>query len=72
MIEYDVNGKKKAINGLVDDETQGLLKKKGVIKKVHEFHIGDVVNFTSGISAREIKWSLPISVSYTIPHWMFL
>ncbi|MBU9935443.1 MAG: hypothetical protein KTQ13_02240 [Ferruginibacter sp.] len=55
MIEYDANGKKKAINGPVDDETQGLLKKKGVIKKTHDFHIGDVVNFTAGISARGNK-----------------
>ncbi len=55
MIEYDANGKKKAINGPVDDETQGLLKKKGIIKKTHHFHIGDVVNFTAGISARGNK-----------------
>jgi len=55
MIEYEVNGKKKAVNGPVDDETQLLLKKKGVIKKTHEFHIGDVVNFTSGISERGNK-----------------
>lgn len=55
MIEYDANGKKKVINGPVDDETQELLKKKGVIKKTHDFHIGDVVNFTAGISARGNK-----------------
>lgn len=55
MIEYEANGKKKAINGIVDDKTQVQLKKAGVIKKSHIFHIGDVVNFTAGLTARGDK-----------------
>jgi len=55
MIEYEVNGKKKAINGIVDDKTQLQLKKAGVIKKPHVFHIGDVVNFTAGLTDRGDK-----------------
>jgi hypothetical protein len=55
MIEYEVNGKKKAINGIVDDKTQLLLKKSGAIKKRHVFHIGDVVNFTAGLTDRGDK-----------------
>jgi hypothetical protein len=55
MIEYEVNGKKKVINGLVDDQTQLQLKKAGVIRKTHVFHIGDKVNFTAGLSDRGDK-----------------
>jgi hypothetical protein len=55
MIEYEVNGKKKTINGNVDDKTQLQLKKAGVIKKTHVFHIGDLVNFTARLSDRGDK-----------------
>ncbi len=55
MIEYETNGKKRTINGIVDDKTQLQLKKSGVIKKPHIFHIGDVVNFTAGLSGRGDK-----------------
>jgi len=55
MIEYEVNGKKKNINGIVDDTTQQDLIKKGIIKKKHLFHIGDVVNFMAGLSGRGDK-----------------
>ncbi len=55
MIEYEVNGKKKAINGIVDDKTQLELKKAGLIKKPHVFHIGDIVNFTAGLTDRGDK-----------------
>lgn len=43
IIEYEQNGKKKVVNGSVDEK---LLKKK------HVFHIGDTVSFTVGISGR--------------------
>ncbi len=43
IIEYEVNGKKKVVNGSVDEK---LLKKK------HVFHIGDTVSFTIGLSGR--------------------
>ena len=43
IIEYEVNGKKKVVNGSVETK---LLKKK------HIFHIGDTVNFTVALSGR--------------------
>lgn len=43
IIEYEQNGKKKVVNGSVDEK---LLKKK------HVFHIGDTVSFTIGLSGR--------------------
>lgn len=55
MIEYEVNGKKKTINGSVDDKTQLQLKKAGLIKKLHIFHIGDLVNFTAVLADRGDK-----------------
>ncbi|GAB2839170.1 hypothetical protein [Ferruginibacter profundus] len=55
MIEYEVNGKKKTINGVVDDATQEQLIKTGVIRKKHVFHIGDVINFNAGLSGRGDK-----------------
>jgi len=55
MIEYEVNGKKKTINGIVDDKTQQESIKKGLAKKVHTFHIGDMVNFVAGLSDRGDK-----------------
>jgi len=55
MIEYETSGKKRVINGIVDDRTQLQLKKAGVIKKPHIFHIGDVVNFTARITDRGDK-----------------
>jgi len=55
MIEYAVGGKKKAINGNVDDKTQQQWKEKGVIKKQHLFHIGDVVDFIAKLSDRGDK-----------------
>ncbi|MEI9955624.1 MAG: hypothetical protein WDM90_04785 [Ferruginibacter sp.] len=55
MIEYEVNGKKKTINGIVDDKTQQESIKKGLAKKIHTFHIGDMVNFVAGLSDRGDK-----------------
>jgi hypothetical protein len=55
MIEYEVNGKKKTINGLVDDATQQQSIKDKLIKKIHTFHIGDIVNFNAGLSGRGDK-----------------
>jgi len=43
IIEYEQAGKKKVVNGNVDEK---LLKKK------HVFHIGDTVSFTVGLSGR--------------------
>jgi len=46
IIEYEQNGKKKVVNGSVDEK---LLKRK------HVFHIGDTVSFTVGLSGRGDK-----------------
>jgi hypothetical protein len=47
-IEYEAAfGKKKTINGSVDEQLQQQLKKQGLIKKIHQFHIGDVVSFVT-------------------------
>jgi hypothetical protein len=43
IIEYEINGKKKVVNGSIEPK---LLKKK------HVFHIGDTVNFTVGLTGR--------------------
>ena len=55
MIEYEINGKKKVINGKVDDKTQeGWIEKK-IAKKIHQFHIGDSVRFQSKLTDRGDK-----------------
>ncbi|MGC4101173.1 hypothetical protein [Ferruginibacter sp.] len=47
--------KRKNINGIVDDKTQEELIKKKLVKKKHNFHIGDVVNFNAGLSGKGDK-----------------
>lgn len=44
-IEYQRNGKTKSINGDVSESSQQKLKEKKLIKKIHAFRIGDVVEF---------------------------
>jgi len=46
MIEYEVNDKKKVVNGSVDEKN---------IKTKHIFQIGDAVSFTVGLSGRGDK-----------------
>ena len=55
IIEYDQNGKKKVVNGSVDEKLQQKLKDQKLIKKKHVFHIGDTVSFTIGLSGRGDK-----------------
>ena len=43
IIEYDQTGKKKVVNGSVDEKD---------LKKKHVFHIGDTVSFKVGLSGR--------------------
>jgi len=43
IIEYEQNGKKKVVNGSVDEKD---------LKRKHVFHIGDAVSFTAGLSGR--------------------
>ncbi len=45
-IEYTANGRKKTINGKVDEATQLKWKEEKLIKKPHHFHEGDEVSFT--------------------------
>jgi hypothetical protein len=52
IIEYEENGKKKVVNGSVDEKQQQKLIDKKLIKKKHLFHIGDTVSFTAGLSDR--------------------
>ena len=46
IIEYEVNGKKKVVNGSVDEKH---------LKIKHVFHIGDAVSFIIGLSGRGDK-----------------
>jgi hypothetical protein len=46
IIEYEHNGKKKVVNGSVDEKQ---------LKRKHVFHIGDTVSFTAGLSGRGDK-----------------
>lgn len=46
IIEYEHNGKKKVVNGSIDEKQ---------LKKKHVFHIGDTVSFTVGLSGRGDK-----------------
>ena len=51
LIEYEQNGRKKTVNGGIDEKIQQIQKDRKLIKKIHRFHIGDTVCFkvkTSG------------------------
>ena len=52
IIEYEENGRKKVVNGSVDEKQQQKWIDKKLIKKKHLFHIGDTVSFTAGLSDR--------------------
>jgi hypothetical protein len=52
IIEYMNAGKKKNVNGSIDDKHQQKLKEKGLIRKKHHFLVGDVVNFKIKLSDR--------------------
>ena len=52
IIEYEENGRKKVVNGSVDEKQQQKLIDKKLIRKKHLFHIGDTVSFTAGLSDR--------------------
>ena len=44
-IDYELNGKKKAINALIGELVQQKWKAEKIIKKIHHFRIGDEVSF---------------------------
>ena len=52
LIEYEQNGRKKTVNGSIDEKLQRKLKAEKLIKKIHHFHIGDTVSFTVKMSDR--------------------
>lgn len=52
IIEYLQNGKKKTVNANIDEAHQKTLKEQNLIKKVHHFLSGDVVEFKIRISDR--------------------
>jgi hypothetical protein len=54
-IEYTLNGKKKTVNGKVDEAIQLKLIEEKLIKKIHRFHEGDEVYFTLVRSPRGDK-----------------
>jgi hypothetical protein len=54
-IEYEHNGKKKTISGNISEKEQLKLKQEKIIKKIHQFHVGDEVSFIITLSARGDK-----------------
>jgi len=54
-IEYTINGKKKTISGNIGEKEQLKLKAEKIIKKVHQFHVGDEISFVINLSARGDK-----------------
>ena len=52
IIEYEQGGKKKVVNGSIDEKLQRKLKAEKLIKKTHHFHIGDTVSFKVKMSDR--------------------
>lgn len=54
-IEYALKGKKKTINGNISEKEQLKLKAEKIIKKTHQFNIGDEVSFIINLSARGDK-----------------
>ena len=54
-IEYLHKGKKKSVNGKVDEARQLKMKEEKLIKKPHQFHEGDEVYFCLELSGRGDK-----------------
>jgi ribosomal protein S1 len=54
-IEYSLNGKKKTISGNIGEKEQLKLKAEKIIKKVHQFHVGDEISFVINLSVRGDK-----------------
>lgn len=54
-IEYEVNGKKKTISGNISEKEQEKLRKEKIIRRIHQFHVGDEVSFMIALSAKGDK-----------------
>ena len=52
IIEYEQNGRKKTVTGSIDEKLQRKLKAEKLIRKKHQFHIGDIVKCKIKISGR--------------------
>lgn len=63
MIEYEVNGKKKTVRGSIDMKLQKDLKEKKVIRKAHQFMIGDMVSFNLKLSDKSDKM-VAVNIEY--------
>lgn len=51
-IEYMLAGKKKTISGNISEREQLKLKEEKIIRRIHQFHVGDEVSFVINLSAR--------------------
>lgn len=54
-IEYTLHDKKKTISGNISEKEQLKLKAEKIIKRIHQFHVGDEVSFIINLSARGDK-----------------
>lgn len=45
MVEYEAGGKKRVVNGQIDKASQQRWKNSGDIKGIHNFMVGDIVEF---------------------------
>ena len=54
-VEYELNGKKKELNGMVGDAVQQKWKSAKIIKRIHLFRMGDEVNFIIVPTAKKDK-----------------
>lgn len=63
MIEYEVNGKKKTVRGSIDIKLQKDLKEKKIIRKSHQFMIGDMVSFNLKLADRSDKM-VAVNIEY--------
>ncbi|HMJ46161.1 MAG TPA: hypothetical protein VK498_02465 [Ferruginibacter sp.] len=52
MIEYEQSGKKKTIKGIINEKVQAGQREKKLLKKPHQYIIGDVVKFNIKIADR--------------------
>ena len=52
LIEYEQNGKKKAVKGNIHEQLQEELKAQKRIRKIHRYQIGDAVEFQIKLSPR--------------------
>lgn len=52
MIEYEEGNKKKTVRASIDEKVQKEMKEKKLIRKTHQFMVGDIVSFQVKLSDR--------------------